>query len=106
MKRSILLLLTLLLLACGGPSNHSPAGPQRPGGRDLIEFTGRIVYVPLEGGFYGILADDGQRYDPLSLPEPWRQDGLQVRVKGRLRPGSVGFHMWGMRIEILHIEAL
>ncbi|MCS7242333.1 MAG: hypothetical protein NZ706_06645, partial [Candidatus Caldatribacterium sp.] len=43
-----------------------------------IQVTGTVVYVPLEGGFFGILGDNGVQYEPVNLPEEFRVDGLRV----------------------------
>jgi hypothetical protein len=72
----------------------------------LLRFTGTVVYLPFEGGFYGLVADDGSRYDPGDLPQPLRKDGLPVRVTARRLERMVGFHMWGARIEVVEIQPL
>ena len=37
-------------------------------GKDIVEGSGTITYINLEGGFYGIVADDGEHYVPINLP--------------------------------------
>lgn len=69
-----------------------------------MRFTGRVVYVPIEGGFFGIVADDGRKYDPRNLPEAFQRDGLPVQVTARPLEGIVGFHMWGQIVEIVEIK--
>ncbi|MBE0596158.1 MAG: hypothetical protein IH614_02700 [Desulfuromonadales bacterium] len=91
------LLLTSCTLAAGGD-------PPPKADRDhLISFAGTVTYIPLEGGFFGLVAEDGSRYDPLQLPEAFRHDGLAVQVTARRLEGMVGFHMWGQKIEIVDI---
>ncbi|MEI6293275.1 MAG: hypothetical protein WCP36_06310 [Methanomicrobiales archaeon] len=65
-----------------------------------IETTGTVTWVALEGGFYGIIADDGTQYDPLNLPEKYLQDGLRIRFSAVEEPDVAGFHMWGTYITI------
>lgn len=65
-----------------------------------IETTGTVTWVPLEGGFYGIIADDGTQYDPLNLPEKYLKDGLRIRFSAVEEPDVVSFHMWGTFITI------
>lgn len=43
--------------------------------------TGTVTHVDLEGGFYGILTDDGAQLFPLNLAEEFRQDGLRIRFQ-------------------------
>lgn len=104
------LLLTLVLLA-GCRTMDRPARAAEEAPKTAIEgtsfaFTGTVVFVPLEGGFYGIVGDDGRRYNPLNLPEALRRDGVRVRVKARLPQRGASFHMWGKRIEIVEIKTL
>ncbi len=99
------LLLIFLLGACfsspSGGNDQADRGPKEA----ILDFTGTIVYVPLEGGFFGIVDRNGRQYDPLHLPESLRRDGLQVRVKARPVPEAIGFRMWGLKIEIIDIRA-
>jgi len=71
-----------------------------------IETTGTVTWVPLEGGFYGIIADDGAQYDPLNLPENYSQDGLRIRFAAVEEPDVVSFHMWGMFVTITEVTPL
>ena len=65
-----------------------------------IKSTGTVTWVPLEGGFYGIIADDGTQYDPLNLPDIYAHDGLRIEFTAIEEPDVVSFHMWGMFITI------
>ena len=98
----------LLLFLVAGCCSPAVSGDNRPASDDgdLLRFTGRVVFVSLEGGFYGLVAEDGRKYDPLNLPQEYRRDGLQVRVTARPVQNAVGFHMWGTRIEIINIKRL
>lgn len=66
--------------------------------------TGTIRYMDFEGGFYGIVADSGERYDPINLPAQYAKDGLRVRFQVKEKKGVVGIHMWGKIVEIVKIE--
>ncbi len=72
----------------------------------MICFDGQISFVPLEGGFFGIIGPGGEKYNPVDLPEPFRRDGLRVRIQARPLPRTVGVHMWGRKIEIIAIEEM
>lgn len=98
MKKSICLLALLIMGAL-----VVTAGCRDTGG-DLITFSGRVTRVPLEGGFYGIVSDKGEKYDPLDLKEGFRKDGLRVEVTARPRPDMASFHMWGEMVEIESIR--
>lgn len=94
----IVLSLLLLLLAC--------ATSNRSADVDVIEGRGTVQFVELEGGFYGIVADDGQRYDPTNLDEAYEEDGLRVRFRARERDDLISVRMWGRMVEIISIERI
>lgn len=70
-----------------------------------FEIKGTVVYKSMEGGFFAIDGDDGRKYDPISLPESFRKDGLKVRVIARPRIDAVSIHMYGTIIEVMDIAA-
>jgi len=100
LSRKVIFLLIILIFAYSviwmalNPSNN------------IIEFDGTIKYIELEGGFYGIVDNNGNRYYPINLPEEYKIDGLNVHVKARIRRDIASIHMWGITIEIIGIYKL
>lgn len=73
------------------------------------EFTliGKVVYIPLEGGFYGIEERaTGNKYLPLNLPESFQQAGIEVKVQANKAKDIRGVHMWGEYIHIQTVELI
>lgn len=73
------------------------------------EFTliGKVVYISLEGGFYGIEErDSGNKYLPLNLPETFQKAGIEVQVQAKRVKDISGIHMWGEYIHIQTIEPI
>ncbi|MDY6965560.1 MAG: hypothetical protein SVM80_06250 [Halobacteriota archaeon] len=62
-----------------------------------------IKFIDLEGGFYGVIGDNGEQYDPIYLPVEFQVDGLQVRFEARIRDDLISTHMWGTPIELTGI---
>ena len=81
-------LLPLLLTAC--PTEQTM-------------LRGTVRHISVEGGFYGIVGDDGKRFDPVNLPAPFQKDNLPVRFRGKVLKDRVSFHMWG---ELFEIESI
>ena len=110
MKGNYLVLLALLAFLASGLTSclqEFGFGPKpEPPGTLEVEATGTVVFVELEGGFYGIITDDGARYDPVNLPPEFQRDGLRVRFRARILKDTASIHMWGTPVEILHIEEL
>ena len=73
---------------------------------ELIYGTGTIIYLEIEGGFYGILSDDGEHYDPTNLPIEYQKDGLRISYIAKERSDLLNFHMWGKIIELINIHPL
>ncbi len=80
------------------------AAIERIDGEGIIAADGTVTYVDLEGGFYGIVADDGSQYLPANLPEEFAVDGKRVRFTAEVRQDVVTIQMWGIPVEILTIE--
>ena len=71
-----------------------------------IDGTGTVRFNPIEGGFYGIVGDNGENYDPINLGKEFQVDGLRVRFEAKKRDDLTSFHMWGKLIEIIKIDRI
>ncbi|TAJ44017.1 hypothetical protein CUJ86_08205 [Methanofollis fontis] len=70
-----------------------------------ISGTGTVRYIDLEGGFYGIVGDDGADYLPLDLDPAFQQDGLRVRYS--LEKADVAtIQQWGTPVRVVAIERI
>lgn len=65
---------------------------------------GRVEHLSFEGGFYGIVADDGTQYKPINLPESYQVENLYVKVLVRPLDKKLLTSGWGTPVEILDIE--
>jgi hypothetical protein len=77
---------------------------QTKSSQNLIYGTGTIKFISLEGGFFGIISDDGNRYDPVNLPPRFESDGLRVLFVGEILD-LFSIHMWGRIIRIIQIQS-
>lgn len=104
MRRGVLMTAAAVAVLCivGGTCQST----SRTADEDVIQTTGTVQYVQLEGGFYGIVAEDGTKYDPTNLPDEFEEDGLRVRFRAELKEDVLGFHMWGKIVELLEIQRL
>lgn len=71
-----------------------------------INGTGTVKFLDFEGGFYGIISDNGENYDPINLSKEFQVDGLRVRFDAKKQENVASFHMWGTIIEIINIERI
>ncbi len=82
------------------------AKEEQPKVEKIISINGTIKHLKFEGGFYGIIGDDGNHYKPIKLSDEFKKDGLKVHIEAKERKGMISIHMWGKNIEILKIERL
>ncbi|MFW9819959.1 MAG: hypothetical protein ACFFE5_10145 [Candidatus Thorarchaeota archaeon] len=65
--------------------------------------TGEIEFYPDEGGFYGIISDDGIHYEPINLPDEFKIDALRVLFIFKIPNDSTSYHLWLKIVEIFDI---
>lgn len=71
---------------------------------DVVIGTGTIVFLSFEGGFYGIISDDGKYYDPLNLGQDFKVNGLRVWFEAKILHDVCTYHMWGIPVSLLAIQ--
>jgi hypothetical protein len=74
-------------------------------GHAEIQGTGTVTYLSFEGGFYGIVGDDGKHYDPINMPQEFKVHGLRVRFTANFTDYP-SYHMWGYVVRLVSIERL
>jgi len=68
--------------------------------------SGTVTYQNLEGGFYGIIGDDGQKYEPLNLDAKYQKDGLRVAFDAIVAKDAVSTRMWGTPVNLAEVEEI
>lgn len=98
------LVLLVAATGCSGSRKDDMVRNEQTTADGLI--TGAVKYVNLEGGFYGIVTDTGQKLDPVNLPGPFKEDGLRIRARVEKVTGGVSSRMWGSLVRVVAIERL
>lgn len=80
----------------GEPHEEEPAGLAS----QVISGTGTVYYVDLEGGFFGIVSDDGMQYRPTNLSANLQENGLRLSFTGEIVEDAVDMYMWGVPLAI------
>jgi hypothetical protein len=70
-----------------------------------VTVSGTVVFRDKDGGFFGILTDNGGQYEPSNLGPQYETDGLHVTITGKLATSRLGAHSWGNPIEIDRVQA-
>ncbi|MGA2935365.1 MAG: protease inhibitor I42 family protein [Methanomicrobiales archaeon] len=68
--------------------------------------SGTVTYQNLEGGFYGIIGDDGKKYEPLNLDAKYQKDGLRVAFDATVVRDAVSTRMWGTPVNLAQVEVI
>jgi len=74
----------------------------RHDGTKIIIFKGTIKKIDLEGGFWGILGDDGLKYYPVNLDQyaNFLEDGKRVVVDSLILSNMVSITQWGTTVSV------
>jgi len=75
-------------------------------GENTVKGTGTIEFLDFEGGFYGIISDDGEHYDPIDLDEEFQVHGLRIYFEAKILENVGTIHMWGKPVSLLKIQIL
>ena len=95
---ALLCFAALAACACG----CTDGGADNP---DAVSGTGTVVYNNLEGGFYGIVTDEGTHYLPLNLPDVFAEDNLVITFMGIVRADVATIQQWGTPLELTEISS-
>ena len=68
--------------------------------------SGTITHENLEGGFYGIVGDDGKKYEPLNLDAKYQKDGLRVAFEAVVATDVATVRMWGTPVNLTEVEEI
>ena len=73
---------------------------------NTITLIGQIRYQNFEGGFYGFIANNGDKYMPSGLPPEHRKNGLVVEIQAQPITGLVTTQQFGKVIKIVDIKVI
>jgi hypothetical protein len=74
-------------------------------GIELLQISGTVERLDLEGGVWVIRDEAGTRFNPVQLPDAFRSAGLRVEVEARRRDDLFSVGMVGPIIEVIRIRA-
>ncbi len=94
-----------LIGASEGCHHPSPAD-SKTGAVPSQTVTGTVRYIDVEGGFYGIVTDDGKKLDPVNLPREFRKDGVRIRARVEPLQDRISIRMWGTPVRIIEFQRL
>ena len=107
--RNLFLLSLALAIVCTitveSCNNVDPVSSPKITNGQAIAIGGQVVYRDKDGGFYGILADNGGQFEPILLDQQFKTDGARIKITGTLDPTHLGKHGWGNIVDIQKVTA-
>jgi hypothetical protein len=70
-----------------------------------VSAKGTVIHFDFEGGFYGIVTDNGKHYLPENLNKEFQHDSLRVYFEGIITD-KVTIQQWGRTIKLTKIEKI
>lgn len=95
------ILFFLLLFAL---FSHTVIAAQSPS--NTFPLTGQVYYANIEGGFYGIIGDDGIKYQPTNLPRKFKKEGLSVKFDAKIKNSMISAFQWGTIAELSNVSEI
>ncbi|GAB2695751.1 hypothetical protein Q4574_19875 [Aliiglaciecola sp. 3_MG-2023] len=67
----------------------------------MLTITGTIVHKGMEGGFFGLDANDGKKYMPRGINKALLKNGMVVQVKGYVLTDVLTFQQYGEVLKVV-----
>jgi hypothetical protein len=61
----------------------------------MPKYTGTVKKNKLEGGFFELIADNGEKYQLIGGEGGLRKDGQKVEIEGKIDKDAIGIGMTG-----------
>jgi hypothetical protein len=114
MKKEIVLLTGIVIFLLMWTSGCISSEKGTPGGTvttatvtplqgKTVEGNGTIWYISLSNGFYGILGDDGNEYNPVNFPDEYKVEGQRISFRAVVTEKPQTAPSWGIPVQIQSI---
>jgi len=65
---------------------------------DYVNGSGTIQFNDFEGGFYGFVSDDDEKYVPINLPEEFEKEGIRIKYTLKILEDQPSIYQWGVMV--------
>lgn len=87
-------------------SNKSAAHVKELPLKNKLAYRGTVKYFNLEGGFFGIVTDKGEKFLPQGLALEYQQDGAVIEFSGEIIKGMMTIQQWGTPFTISELKLI
>lgn len=79
---------------------------EKPTKETHMSYKGTIKYFNMEGGFYGIITEKGEKLLPSNLDKKFQQDGAIIEFSGNFKKDTITFQQWGKPFSISKVKLI
>lgn len=65
-----------------------------------------VKFLDFEGGFYGLVASNGEKYLPMNLAKEYKLPGTVLKVQGHIIKDMITTQQWGQVFKITDIKLI
>ncbi len=107
--------LCLLVLASCSQANNKlventenvkPKVEQMTATKDKIWHQVTVKYFDLEGGFYGLVSNKGDKFLPRNLAKEYQLPGTELKVQGHILKDVITIQQWGQVFKITDVKLI
>ncbi|WNC71868.1 hypothetical protein RGQ13_17360 [Thalassotalea psychrophila] len=69
-------------------------------------YVGTLKFYNLEGGFFGFIGDNGERFLPLNLDKKYQQNGAIIKIFGKVDNDIMTIQQWGQPFRVEQVEVI
>ena len=69
-------------------------------------YVGTLKFYNLEGGFFGFIGDNGERFLPLDLDKKYQQNGAKIKIFGKVDNDIMTIQQWGQPFRVEQVEVI
>lgn len=105
--RALALLIILMpAIACSSNISDKNMLKENVDAQQLDWITGRVVFNDFEGGFYGIITENGEKLLPMNMDKSLMRENNKVALKGKYEKDLMTTRQWGKPFIIIEIKLL
>ncbi len=72
----------------------------------IVSYQGRIEYIGLEGGFFGIVTEKGERLLPVNLAKEDAKSGAIINIKAYKNKNTMTLQQWGTPVTLTELTVI
>ena len=98
-------ILSFTVIACNSKEPEDDVVVKREQIKE-IWYKGTVRYFDFEGGFYGIVTENGGKYLPLNLDSKYKKDGTILKFTGAKAEDMMSIQQWGTMFKLDKVELI